>query len=296
MHTLSYNLKFCDAHWNKVSCEVLAKAGGSLMKHMKQVEGATSPSQLYSWNRNRAPGLWTSWQEFSVFAWKKEIKEGKGGFKDLRFSCTTMKGSRARSLACDTFAGCLIHCSCIGAIHIVCDTYSMIHIVCDTYCVWYRASIVGQTWLSCIRWPVRIRWGVAQSRDRNPVRNCGAHSNRAQTKCALKLCTQMHSNALKCTLKCALKMRSNCAPKCALKLRTQVVEDVEDAAHTDQRFKHEMPCGKDFDIQDDEWPTVSGRGWIFWYFVWRGGFIALAADWKWSWNSILNVVEIYTGD
>ena len=27
-----------------------------------------------------------------------------------------------------------------------------------------------------------------------------------------------------------------------------------------------------------------------------GGFIALAADWKWSWNSILNVVEIYTGD
>ena len=30
----------------------------------------------------------------------------------------------------------------------------------------------------------RIRWGVSQSRDRNPVRNCGADSNRAQS------CTQ----------------------------------------------------------------------------------------------------------
>ena len=122
------------------------------MKHMKQK------------HRSRPPDLLAG--IFSLCM--KERDQRKRRSLTLGCICCThnegLSRSRARSLACDTFAGGLIHCSCI------------VRYICHTLCVRY-AAIVGQAWLSCIRWPPRIRWDVAQSRDRNPVRNCAAYSN-----------------------------------------------------------------------------------------------------------------------
>ena len=122
------------------------------MKHMKQK------------HRSRPPDLLAG--IFSLCM--KERDQRKRRSLTLGCICCThnegLSRSRARSLACDTFAGRLIHCSCI------------VRYICHTLCVRY-AAIVGQAWLSCIRWPPRIRWDVAQSRDRNPVRNCAAYSN-----------------------------------------------------------------------------------------------------------------------